>query len=183
MENIVVATFDQTDAALQGLREIQKLDDAGKLRLRSATVVERRTDGTWRTADDDEKAAFGASVAGGLLGTLVGVLAGPLGMLLGGAAGLMAGEVIDISEDEARELIHEQMIRRVPPGTTALVGDVEEPVSHPLDDALGKLGAHVMRWPRAEVQAEINGAPEAIQAGRRESRRILHHRKAKAARA
>ena len=180
MENIVIATFDGTNAALQGLRELQQLDDAGKLRLRGAAVVERRPDGTWRIADEAEEPAFGATVAGGLLGALVGVLTGPLGLLLGGAAGLMAGEVIDVTEDEARELIHEAMIRRVPPGTTALVGDVEEPVSHPLDDAMAKLGAQMTRWPREEVQAELEGATEATEAGHRASRRILHHHKHKA---
>ena len=180
MENIVIATFDDTNTALQGLRELQQLDDAGKLRLRDAAVVERRPDGTWRIADEAEEPAFGATVAGGLLGALVGVLTGPLGLLLGGAAGLMAGEGIDVTEDEARELIHEAMIRRVPPGTTALVGDVDEPVSHPLDDAMAKLGAQMTRWPREEVQAELEGTAEATDAGRRESRRVLHRHKAKA---
>ena len=93
MENIVIATFDDTNTALQGLRELQQLDDAGKLRLRDAAVVERRPDGTWPIADEAEEPAFGATVAGGLLGAVVGVLAGPLGLLLGGAAGLMAREV------------------------------------------------------------------------------------------
>jgi uncharacterized membrane protein len=181
MENIVIVTFNDSKAALRGLQELQQLDDDGKLKLRTATVVERRPDGTWRIADEDEQADFGATIAGGLLGALVGVLAGPLGLLLGGAAGLMAGEVIDITEDEARELIHEAMIRRVPPGTMALIGDVEEPLSHPLDDAMAKLGAQVARWPRAEVQAELKGAPEATEAGRRESRRALHRHKAKVA--
>jgi uncharacterized membrane protein len=181
MENIVIATFNDSDAALRGLRETQQLDDDGKLRLRDATVVERRPDGTWRIADEDEQPAFGATLAGGLVGALVGTMAGPLGLLLGSAAGFMAGEVIDVTEDEARELIHEAMIRRVPPGTMALVADVDEPVSHPLDDAMAKLGAHVSRWPRAEVQAELRGASEATEAGRRESRRTLHRHKAKVA--
>src|SRR5262245_26797114 len=125
MENIVIATFDNETAALRGLRELQQLDDDGRLKLRNAAVVERRPDGTWRIADEDEETDFRVTVAGGLIGAVVGVLAGPLGLLLGGAAGLMAGEVVDLTEDEARELIHEEMIRRVPPGTTALVGDVE----------------------------------------------------------
>ena len=180
MENIVIATFKDSKAALRGLKELQQLDDDGKLRLRTATVVERRPDGTWRIADEEEEADFGATVAGGLVGALVGVLAGPLGLLLGGAAGLMAGGVIDVTEDGARELIHEAMIRRVPPGTTALVGDVEEPLNHPLDDAMAKLGAPMTRWPREEVQAELEGAAEATEAGQQASRRTLHRHKAKA---
>jgi hypothetical protein len=47
MENIAIATFDDTNAALQGLRELQQLDHAAKLKLRAAAVVERRPDGTW----------------------------------------------------------------------------------------------------------------------------------------
>jgi uncharacterized membrane protein len=180
MENIVIVTFDDANAALEGLRELQQLDDAGKLRLRNAAVVERRPDGTWRIADEDEVADFHATIAGGLVGTLVGVLAGPLGLLLGAAAGLLAGEVIDVTEDEARELIHEAMIRRVPPGTTALVGDVDEPASHPLDGPMATLGAQITRWPRAEVQIELESAAEATEAGRQASRRILHRRKARA---
>ena len=176
----MIATFDDANAALEGLRELQQLDDAGKLRLRNAAVVERRPDGTWRIVDEDETADFHATLAGGLLGAMVGVLAGPLGLLLGAAAGLMAGEVIDVTEDEARELIHEEMIRCVPPGTTALVGDVDEPLSHPLDEPMAKLGAQITRWPRAEVQTELESAAEATEAGRQASRRILHRRKARA---
>jgi uncharacterized membrane protein len=180
MENIVIATFGDTSAALQGLRELELLDEAGNLRLRNAAVVERGRDGTWRIADEAEELAFGATVAGGLLGTLVGVLTGPLGLLLGEAAGLMADEAIDVTEDETRELLHEAMIRRVPPGTTALVGDVEEPVSHPLDDAMAKLGAQMTRWPREGVQAELEGAAEATEASHRASRRMLPRHKAEA---
>lgn len=176
-----MATFDDENTALRGLRELQQLDDDGKLKLRNAAVVERRPDGTWRFVDEDEAADFHASVAGGLIGALVGVLAGPLGLLLGAATGLMAGEVVDLTEDEARELIHEEMIRRVPPGTTALVGDVEEPVSNPLDEPMAKLGVQITRWPRAEFQDELEHAAEATEAGRQASRRILHRRKAKAA--
>jgi len=158
METILIATFDDENIALLGLRELQQLDDDGRLRLRNAAVVERRPDGTWRIVDEDEETDFRATLSGGLIGALVGVLAGPLGLLLGGAMGLLAGEAIDLTEDEARELIHEAMIRRIPPDTTALVCDVDEPLSHPLDEAMAKLGAQVTRWPRAELQAELVSA-------------------------
>jgi uncharacterized membrane protein len=180
MENIVIATFNDAKGALGGLRELQQLDDDGKLKLRNAAVVERRPDGTWEIVDEDEVADFHATLAGGLLGAVVGVLAGPLGLLLGAGAGLMAGGVIDVTEDEARELIHEEMIRRIPPGTTALIGDVDEPLSHPLDERMAKVGATITRWPRSEVQTELANADEATRAAHHASRRILHRPKAKA---
>ena len=150
-----MAKFNDTDTALQGFRKVQQLDDDGRLKLRNATVVERRSDGTWQVVDDDEKSQFGGAVGGGLVGAVLGVLAGPLGILLGGATGLLAGEVIDVTEDQARESIHEEIIRRVAPGGTALVADVDEPTSHPLDEAMTNLGATVTRWPRKKLQAEL----------------------------
>jgi hypothetical protein len=58
MENIVIATFDDANAALQGLREFQQLDDSGKLGLRDAAVVERRPDSPCRITT-----RFGAAFA------------------------------------------------------------------------------------------------------------------------
>ena len=150
-----MAKFNDTYSALQGFRKVQQLDDDGRLKLRNATVVERRSDGTWQIVDDDEEAQFGAEVGGGLVGAAVGILGGPLGILLGAAAGLLAGEVIDVTDDQARDSIHEEIIRRVTPGGTALVADVDEPTSHPLDEAMTELGATVTRWPRRKLQANL----------------------------
>jgi uncharacterized membrane protein len=187
-ENIAVATFNDTKTALQGLKELKQLDDAGNLRVRDAHVVERRPDGTWMFIDGIENPAFGATIGGGLVGALVGVMAGPLGVLLGTSAGLMAGEAVDVTDDERRDLIHEEMIRCVPPGTMALICDVEEPDAQPLNEAMAKLGAkQIKRWPRDEAQAEVTGATEAqdeaavaAEAGLLEASRTLHRHMLKA---
>jgi uncharacterized membrane protein len=179
VENIVAVTFDEPGAALQALNELQRLHESEALKARAAAVLERRPDGTWRIADATQHPSFAGTVTGGLLGAILGALTGPLGLLLGGTAGLLAGELIDVTEDEAEELILEAMINRIPPGTSALLADVDEPPDT-LDAIMEKLGGRIMRWPRADVEAELEAAAEAAAAGRRESRRIFHLRKQKA---
>ena len=177
MENIVIATFNNSDAALQGLKKLEQLDDAGKLSVRTADVVERRPDGTWKVLKKIQNPAIGAANSGGLTGALISGMAGPLGMLLGSDAGSMAGAVNDGIDYHGRELVHEAIIRYVPPGKTALIGDVEEPVTEPLDAAMENLGARTRRWPRAVVEAELLSAAEATavaEAGLLEASRTLH---------
>jgi uncharacterized membrane protein len=180
VENIVAVTFDEPGAAIQALNELQRLHESEALKVRTAAVLERRGDGTWRVADKTEHPTFAGTITGGLVGAILGALTGPLGLLLGGTAGLLAGELIDVTEDEAEELILEAMINRTPPGSSALLAEVDEPVPDTLDAIMGKLGGRIMRWSRADVEAELEAAAEATDAGRRESRRILHLRKEKA---
>jgi uncharacterized membrane protein len=180
VENIVAVTFDEPGAAIQALNELQRLHESKALKVGTAAVLERRGDGTWRVAHETEHPTFAGTITGGLLGAILGALTGPLGLLLGGTAGLLAGELIDVTEDEAEELILEAMINRIPPGSTALLADVDEPVPDTLDAIMGKLGGRIMRWSRADVEAELEAAAEATDAGRRESRRIFHLKKEKA---
>ena len=183
MENIVIATFNDSNAALQGLKELKQLDDAGKLSVRTADVVERRPDGTWKVLKEMHNPALGAANGGGLTGALIGGMAGPLGMLLGSDVGIMAGAEVDRLDHDGRELVHKAIIRYVPPGKTALMGDVEEPVTEPLDAAMANLGAHTRRWPRAVVEAELVVAAEATaaaEAGLLEAGRTLHRHMLKA---
>jgi uncharacterized membrane protein len=180
VENIVAVTFDEPGAAIHALNELQRLHESEALKVRTAAVLERRGDGTWRVADKEEHPTFAGTITGGLVGAILGALTGPLGLLLGGTAGLLAGELVDVTEDQAEELILEAMINRIPPGSSALLAEVDEPVPDTLDAVMEKLRGRVMRWSRADVEAELEAAAEAAEAGRRECRRILHLRKERA---
>ena len=177
MENIFISTFNDSDAALQGLKKLKQLNDAGTLAVRTADVVERRTDGTWKVLKELHDPAFGAANDGGLTGALIGGMAGPLGLLLGSDVGMLTGAKIDKIDHDSRELVHKAIIQNVPPGKTALMGDVDEAVAAPLDEAMASLGGQTRRWPRAVVEAELVVAAEAnavAEAGLLEASRTLH---------
>jgi uncharacterized membrane protein len=175
-EDIVIATFPEPGAAREGMAELRRLHNTGALRVRTAAVVERRSDGSWQFERGAQHPTFSGAVAGSVVGALLGVLTGPVTALLSATGGLVVGEVFDIVEDETRQLILEAMVGRVPPGTTAIVADVEAEAGDALEAAMDKLGAQLQRWPRAEVVAELEATDEAAEAGRREMRRIFRRR-------
>ena len=177
MENVVIVTFDEPGQAAQALSELQRLDDSRAVDLRAAAVLQRGEDGTWRIADETEDPTFVGTITGGLIGALLGALTGPVGLLLGGTAGLLAGELIDVTEDKEDELILDAMISHVPPAAAALVAEVDEPTTETLDAVMEKLGGQVMRRPRAEVEAELRSTAEATRKIGRDSRGILRRLK------
>ena len=174
LEDIVITTFPERNSAREGMAELRRLHDTGALKVRAAAVVERRADGSWLVDKGASHLTFGGAVAGGLVGLLVGALLGPVAALLGGTLGLVEGALLDVVEDETRELTLEVMIHHIPPGTTAIVADVEEETGDTLEAAMSKFGGRVKRWPRTEVSAELGTADEAVEAAGREMRRILH---------
>lgn len=164
-EHIVIATFQEASAAKQGMAELRRLHNAGALQVRAATLMQRRADGSWTSGKRVEHLTFKGAIAGTLLGTLLGALISPVAALVGGTLGLMGGELVDVAEDETRNLTLATMVRHVPPGTTAIVADVEEEAGDALDVAMGKLGGHVKRWRRSEVVTAVEPVDEAEPSG------------------
>lgn len=179
VESIIVVAFNDRHRAVEALQELQQLHDTDAIKLRAAAVAERRADGTWCTVDETEIPSMIGTAAGGVIGALIGVLTGPLGLLLGATAALMAGELVDVKEDQETELILNRMIAHVAPGTAALLADVKESAPDTVDAAMEKLGGRVMRRSRDDVEAELRGADSAIETARREAKRALHRLKMK----
>jgi uncharacterized membrane protein len=161
VEHIVIATFQEASAAEQGMAELHRLHNAGTLHVGAAALMQRRPDGSWTSKKKIEHLTFKGAVAGTLVGALLGALVSPVAALLGGTLGLVGGELVDVVEDETRELILATMVRHVPPGTTAIVADVEEEAGDTLDVAMGRLGGQVKRWRRSEVLAAMGAVDEA----------------------
>ena len=160
-EHIVIATFPEAGAAEQGMAELRRLHNAGTLQVRAATLVQRRADGSWTSGKTVDHLTFKGAVAGTLVGALLGTLISPVAALLGASFGLIGGELVDVARDETRDLMLATMVRHVPPGTTAIVADVEEESGDTLDDAVGRLGGQVKRWRRSEVLAALEPDDEA----------------------
>jgi len=168
LEHIVIATFQESSSAEQGLAELHRLHDAGTLQVRAAAVVQRRADRSWAFEKKVDHLTFKGAIAGTLVGALLGALISPLAVPLGTTLGLMGGELLDVVQDDTRDLILATMVRHVPPGTTAIVADVEEEEEEEeeeegdtLDVAMGRLGGQVKRWRRSEVLSAVGAVEEA----------------------
>jgi uncharacterized membrane protein len=108
---------------------------------------------------------------------LIGVLGGPVGALVGWGAGALMGGAFDVdravTSDEALTVLGQA----IPPESTAVIAEVEEPAGEVIDAEMSKLGGKVTRRSAAEVMDELEAAEEAADAAAREARRTLREKR------
>ncbi len=160
---VIVATFANRNQAYDAARDIDKLDNS-VINVYAGAIVEKDPLGnvSWLDAKD-LTSPWGtvAGVAGGtLLGALVGALAGPVGSLTaaqvaaaaaatGGLVGGTTGATVDIAETGLKEDYVAAVSGRLLPGDSALVAEVDEYSTEPVDEAIWRHGGVVFRHPES----------------------------------
>lgn len=134
MTNIVVVTFSEPSRAYQGLSVLKEQDDAGRLSLYSAAVVDR--DATGRPFVRDYADRFQPRRS-------------PHGLIRRMLDGLVG---FDYEVELATEL---------PVGATGLFAEVGEYATEVVDSAMAQLGGTVYRQTIDEVRAAFNDAESA----------------------
>jgi uncharacterized membrane protein len=176
-ENVVVVGFSDQSKAYQALSVLKECDAAGRIGLQSAAVVERTQSGELRVPESADNVGPIGTASGSLLGMLIGVLGGPVGILLGWGAGAVMGGAFDldraVTSDEALGVLG----RAIPPGSTAVLADVEEPAVEVIDGEMSKLGGEVTRRSASEVTAELYAAEDATRAAEHEARKTIRAQK------
>lgn len=175
--DIVLVSFDQLPQARAAMAELRRLAEGDAITLRAGAIVVRETDGRFWIPEDEARVGFHGAAAGGAIGALLGALTGPFGLLLWGAAGALVGSLADAEEAEVSEQALVSVTQSMPPGTAALIADIEEPTFGVVDEAMERAGGRVTRRSRADVEAELAAAEEAGQAARREADRVLRDRR------
>ena len=175
--DIVIVSFDQLTQARAAMSELRRLAEGDAITLGTAGIVVREPDGRFWIPEDVARVGFTGAAAGGVIGALLGALTGPFGLLLWGATGALVGSLADAEEADVTDEVLVSVTRSMPPGTSALIADIEEPTFGVVDAAMERAGGRVTRRPRADVEAELAAAEEAGQAARREASRVLRKRR------
>jgi uncharacterized membrane protein len=159
--DVIIATFENRNQAYDAAMEIDKLGDS-VINVQAGAIVEKDMLGNVTLLDEKELAspwgAIGGLTGGTLLGALVGTLAGPAGTMTGaqvGAAaaatgGLLGGTVgatIDIADTGLKEDYIAAVSGRLLPGHAALVAEVDEFSTQPVDEAVWRHGGVIFRQP------------------------------------
>jgi uncharacterized membrane protein len=172
-ENIVVVRFTEPSKAYQALSVLKESDAQGRIGLESAAVVERTAQGELRIPESADNVGLIGTASGSLIGMLIGVLGGPVGALVGWGTGALMGGAFDVgravTSDEALTVLGQA----IPPESTAVIAEVEEPAVEVVDAEMSKLGGEVTRRSAAEVMDELEVAEQAADAAAREARRTL----------
>jgi uncharacterized membrane protein len=164
MNKMLVAVFDTEIAAFEGLTALRELHKSGDITLYGTATLLKDSGGkiTVKQADEDEP--VGAAV-GLLSGGMIGLLAGPVGLPIGAALGGLTGLLFDLDRSGINVAFVDDVSKALIPGKAAVVADVDESWTTPVNTRLHKLGAVVFRRLRSEVvEDQLNREAAAFQA-------------------
>jgi len=136
----VVVILPDEKKAYEALHELEALHAEGILTVYATAVVERAKDGALSVRRKSPDVPRGTAV-GLLVGGLIAVVAGPLGLVAGAAGGALR----DFIHLEVAEEFLEAVQRDLAPGKFALVAEVWEDWSAPIDARMEALGGKVVR--------------------------------------
>jgi uncharacterized membrane protein len=155
MDRMLVVIFDRESKANEGKNALFQLEKEGSVVVYAYAVVARNADGTARVGQNDDPRPVG-TVLGTSLGVLIGLLGGPVGAGLGAAAGLAAGAALDLNYSRIGEDFVEDLRQQLRPEKFALVAEIEEDLTAPVDTRMEAIGGKVFRRALSEVKHTLN---------------------------
>lgn len=153
MNKMLVCVFDSEKAAYEGLAALKDLHRDGDISLYGTAVIEKNADGelsTKQAAGDD---ATGTAI-GMLSGSMIGMFAGPAGLLAGATVGSLAGLLADLRKSGIDLEFADEVAEALKPGKVAIVAEIEEGWTIPVDTRMQQLDGMVFRRLRSEIVEE-----------------------------
>lgn len=157
-DRVIVATFDTQNQAYDAARAVQNLSEAGAVTLKRAAIVSKDARGNLSIPDTRNIGRawglLGGTVIGGLLGALlgpVGVAAGAagaaaaVGATVGATTGATVGATTDLLALGMSASFIDTVSYDLQPGNSALIAEIEEGSTEPIDSAVSKNGGRIYR--------------------------------------
>ena len=151
MDRMLVVIFPNESKAYEGKEALQQLDGEGSVTLYAYAVLAKNADGTATVKQGDDVGPLG-TLLGTSLGTLIGALGGPAGMAIGAAAGLGAGSAVDFDNARIGSDFIDDVQKVLSPNKFALIADIEEDWTTPVDTRMEAIGGNVFRRALSEVK-------------------------------
>jgi uncharacterized membrane protein len=154
MSTFVIAIVPDETKAYQAVHALEGLHTESSITLYDTIVVQRRPDGTLETK---ERSPLGPAAAGigALLGGMLGLFGGPPGVVVGASAGAALGGGGAFVHGELSDELLEDISKKMKPGDFAVLAEVSEQWTAPIDTRMGELGAIVLREQRSAVADQL----------------------------
>jgi uncharacterized membrane protein len=150
MNKMIVAVFDTESAAFDGLSALRNLHRDGDITLYASTVIAKDSTGKIEIKQAADDGPVGTAV-GLLTGGLIGILGGPVGLALGASVGGLTGLLFDLDQSGIGATFLDDVSKTLTAGKAAVVAELEESWTTPVDTRLHKLGGVIFRRLRSEV--------------------------------
>ncbi|RIK63633.1 hypothetical protein DCC62_26490 [candidate division KSB1 bacterium] len=150
MNKMMVAVFDSETVAFEGLSALKGLHKDGDITVYATAVLVKDASGKVSVKQVVEQGPIGAGL-GMLVGSMVGLLAGPVGLAVGASIGSLTGLISDLNKSGIDVQFVDEVSNALGSGKAAVLADVEESWTEPVDARVRKLGGMVFRRLRSEV--------------------------------
>jgi uncharacterized membrane protein len=154
MERMLVVIFDNETTAYEGSSALRELQLEGSITVYAGAVVVKDANGVTTVKQVDDVEPVGTLV-GTSVGGLVGLLAGPVGLAVGALSGLTVGALTDIAEARVGEDFLEEVTRSLTPNKVAVIAEIEEEWTAPVDTRMEALGGVVIRRALSGVREQM----------------------------
>ena len=155
MDRMLVVVFDNETRAYEGKKTLLQLDGEGSISVYAYAVLAKHADGTASVKQGDDPGPLGTLV-GTSLGSLIGLLGGPVGLAVGATAGFAAGGATDVYNARVGEDFIDDVTKTLAPNKVAVVAEIEEDWTTPVDTRMEAIGGIVFRRALSEVQQTVH---------------------------
>ena len=155
MDRMLVVVFDNESKAYEGQKALLQLDREGSLTVYAQAVLAKKTDGTTVVLQSIDSGPIG-TLMGTTWGALIGLLGGPVGVAIGAGAGLVAGSAADLSELRLGSDFIEDVTKLLVPNRVAVVAEIDENWTTPVDTRMEAIGGTVIRRALSEVKEKLH---------------------------
>lgn len=145
-DRIIVATFDNPNAAYDAASAIRDLKDSGiaDFKLKAGVMVSKDDKGNVSVLEEKNRTLLGTMI-GAVSGALVGLIGGPPGSILGAGVGATAGLTGDAVAASFDDAFIENVTGDMLPGRTAIIVEADEGSTRPVDDIVAHGHGNVYR--------------------------------------
>lgn len=154
MRKFIVVAFAREEDAPGAERRLRELHEQGGVSVIGSVLLVKDADGKVEARPMSGPGPRGA-VAGAVLGGLVGLVGGPVVAAMGAAAGAMGGGWRDLLGLGVAESFVAEVSREMPKARSALVAEVIEEETSPLDAAMDAFGGVVLRERRHDAEDDV----------------------------
>jgi len=155
MDRMLVVVFDNEKNAYEGRKALLQLDREGSITVYAHAVLAKHVDGSATLQQVDDFGPLGTLV-GTSLGSVIGLLGGPAGLAVGAATGAIAGGAFDLNNARIGEDFIDDVTKTLSPNKVAVVAEIEEDWTTPVDTRMEALGGFVVRRALSEVARTVD---------------------------
>ena len=155
MDRMLVVVFDSENKAYEGKKALSQLENEGSIAVYSYAVIGKNPDGTATLKQGDDPGPLGTLV-GTSVGSLIGLLGGPVGLAIGATAGLFAGGMADLNNARVGEDFIDDVGQELKPNKFAVVAEIQEDWTTPVDSRMEAIGGKVYRRALSEVEQTLH---------------------------